>query len=93
LTYRPALPLSPLPGLDFLQGENGILFNRNSMVGPHAFTAFAKGTYEFDKTTRLYFGPYLVSGQTETDSVAQGALFRGDSKPSAPTWSRRDKKT
>ena len=79
LTYRPALPLSPFLGVELLQGENSIIFNRNSSGGPHAFTAYLKGSHDFDKTANIYFGPYLVYGQTETDSVAEGTLFRGDS--------------
>ena len=79
LTFRPEWRLSPLFGVELLQGQNSILFNQNSSGGPHAFTAYMKGTYNFSETSGMYFGPYLVSGRTETDSVAQGTLFKGDS--------------
>jgi len=79
LTYRPHIALSPFIGVEALQGQNNIIFNQNSSGGPHAFTAYAKASYDFDKATNIYFGPYVVLGATETDSVAQGTLFRGES--------------
>ncbi len=79
LTYRPSFPFSPLIGVEALQGENDVMFNRNSSGGPHAFTGFLKGSHKFDEAAKIYFGPYVVHGSTETDSVAGGTLFRGDS--------------
>jgi hypothetical protein len=79
LTFRPELPLSPLFGVELLQGQNPILFNQSSSGGPHAFTAYVKGTHNFNETSSMYFGPYVVSGRTETDSAANGTLFKGNS--------------
>jgi hypothetical protein len=79
LIWRPALPLNPLLGLEVLQGENEILFNKDSNGGPHAFTAYAKASYDFNKNSKLYFGPYIVNGKTQTDSISDNTVFRGNS--------------
>jgi hypothetical protein len=79
LTWRPALPLRPLFGVELLQGENSTIFNQNATGGPHAFTAFAKASQPLGKNGSIYFGPYVISGQTRTGSVAEGTFFRGNS--------------
>ncbi len=79
LTWRPTLPLKPFLGVELLQGENATMFNQNATGGPHAFTAFAKAFRPLGKNSSIYFGPYVINGQTRTDSVAEGTFFRGNS--------------
>lgn len=79
LTYRPSLPFKSLIGVEALQGENEVIFNKNGTGGTPAFTAYAKGFHEFGKNANLHFGLYVISGQTRTDSVADGTLLDGRS--------------
>ncbi|MCX8022554.1 MAG: FeoA domain-containing protein [Syntrophorhabdaceae bacterium] len=79
LTYQPSLPFKPLLGIELLQGENKVIFNQNSQGGPHAFTAFLKIAKEFNKDSSLYFGPYMIKGQTRTETASGNSFFRGNS--------------
>jgi uncharacterized coiled-coil protein SlyX len=78
-TYLPSLPFYTLLGVEVLQGENEVMFNQNATGGPHAFTGFAKTSFDFGDYSTLLFGPYMVGGQTRTDTVSDGAFFRGNS--------------
>jgi len=79
LTYLPKWPLYTLMGIEVLQGENEVLFNKNATGGPHAFSAFVKSSLDFGDSSTLLFGPYAVGGQTRTDTVSDGTFFRGNS--------------
>ena len=79
LTYLPKLPFYTLFGFEVLQGENELLFNSASRGGPHAFTAFAKASFDFGKSSTLLLGPSVVWGKTRTDRIAEGMIFRGNS--------------
>jgi hypothetical protein len=78
LTYLPALPFYTLLGLEVLQGENEVMFNQHATGGPHAFSGFAKASFDFGNSS-LLFGPYIIGGQTRTDTVSDGTFLRGNS--------------
>jgi hypothetical protein len=79
LTYLPPLPFYTLLGVEVLQGENEVTFNSNGTGGPHAFAGFVKTSFDFGSSSSLLVGPYIVSGQTRTETVADGTFFRGNS--------------
>lgn len=79
LTYLPPLPFYTLLGIEVLQGGNEVLFSPNSTGGPHAFAAYAKSSFDFGSDSSALFGPYVITGKTRTDTVADGTFFRGDS--------------
>lgn len=78
-TYLPPLPFYTLLGIELLQGGNEVMFNPDATGGPHAFTAYAKSSFDLDSSSSLLFGPYLVTGQTRTDSVTDETFFKGNS--------------
>jgi len=79
LTYLPSLPFYTLLGIEALQGENQTMFNQNLTSGPHAFTGYAKSSFDISDSSTLLLGPYVVGGQTRTDTVANGTFFMGNS--------------
>ena len=80
VTYLPNLPIYTLLGVEVLQGENEVMFNQNATGGPHAFTGFIKQSFDFGDSSTLYYGPYVVGGQTRTTTVADGTYFAGNSQ-------------
>jgi hypothetical protein len=78
LTYLPPFPVYTLLGAEILQGENDLLFGKNARSGPHAFTFFAKNSFDMEDST-LYYGPYVLFGQTKNNNVAPDAEVRGHS--------------
>jgi hypothetical protein len=79
VTCLPALPIYTLLGVEVLQGQNEVMFNPNATGGPHAFTGYIKSSFDFGDSSSLLFGPYVVGGQTRSDTVADGTFFRGNS--------------
>ena len=79
LTYLPSLPIYTLLGVEVLQGDNQVMFNQNATGGPHAFTGYAKASFDFGENSTLLFGPYVMGGQTRTDTVASNTFFMGNS--------------
>ena len=79
LTYLPTLPFYTLFGVELLQGDNDILFGPDARSGPHAFTAFAKASFDVSDNATILFGPSVISGSTKTDTIAEGSDFRGRS--------------
>ncbi|HEY3277267.1 MAG TPA: hypothetical protein VGJ94_11645 [Syntrophorhabdaceae bacterium] len=80
LTYLPGLPFYTILGMEVLQGENEVIFNKNATGGPHGFTGFVKQSIDVGDYSTLLFGPYAMGGQTRTTTVANGAFFRGNSQ-------------
>lgn len=78
LTYLPTLPVHTLLGIELLQGENEVLFNQTGSGGPRAFAGYVKTSFDFGDSTIL-FGPYILTGQTKTDTIADDTFFRGNS--------------
>lgn len=79
LTYLPPLPFYTLLGAEILQGENDILFGSDAKPGPHAYTLFAKASFDLSDNSTILFGPSIMTGKTKTDSVAADTEFRGTS--------------
>jgi hypothetical protein len=79
LTYLPSFPFYTLFGVEAFQGVNQVMFNENGTGGPHAFTGYAKVSLDFGDYSTALLGPYVIGGQTRTDTVANNAFFSGNS--------------
>ena len=79
ITYLPPLPFYTLLGAEVLQGENDILFGPDAKSGPHAYTFFAKASFDLTDNSTILFGPSVMTGKTKTHSVADDTEFRGTS--------------
>jgi hypothetical protein len=78
-TYLPPFPFYTLLGAEVLQGENEVLFGPDANPGPHAYTLFAKASFDPTENSTILFGPSVITGKTETDSIADDTEFRGTS--------------
>jgi len=67
-----------LIGTEVLQGNNDLLFGRNSNKGPRAFTAFTKLAFETSENSTLLFGPWAMFGSTTSDNVIQANSVSGN---------------
>lgn len=79
LTYLPPLPFYTTLGIEVLQGENEILFGTDAKSGPHAYTAFAKLSFDVADNSTVLLGPSVATGKTKTGTVADDMEFAGDS--------------
>jgi len=79
LTYLPPLSFYTLLGAEVLQGDNDVLFGPDAKSGPHAFTAFAKASFDPSDNSTILFGPSVITGKTRTDSISDNTEFSGDS--------------
>lgn len=77
-TYIPPLPFYTILGVEALQGETEMLFGTNAASGPHAYTAFAKASFDIGDNATILFGPSVVTGKTKTSTVADNSDFNGD---------------
>jgi hypothetical protein len=80
LTYLPNLPIYTLLGIEALQGENEVFFNKDATGGPHGFTGFIKQSLDLSDYSTILYGPYAVGGQTRTSTVADNTYFMGNSQ-------------
>jgi len=78
-TYLLPLPFYTILGMEILQGENELLFGADATDGPHAYTAFAKASFDISNHATILFGPSVITGKTKTDTVAADSDFEGDS--------------
>jgi hypothetical protein len=78
LTYLPSLPVYLQLGIEALQGENDHLFGPNAKDGPHAFTLFAKTSFDFGDSSTVLFGPSFATGKADISTIADNTTFRGD---------------
>ena len=79
LTYLPPLPFYTLLGVEVLQGDNDVLFGPDAKSGPHAYTAYAKASFDLSDNSTVLFGPSVITGKTKTGSIAEDTEFSGDS--------------
>jgi uncharacterized coiled-coil protein SlyX len=79
LTYLPSLPFYTLLGIEALQGQNAMLFGPDARSGPHAFTAFAKASFDIGDNSTILVGQSVISGSTRTNTIADNAEFSGTS--------------
>jgi hypothetical protein len=79
LTYLPPLSFYTLLGIEVLQGDNDVLFGPDAKSAPHAYTAYAKASFDIGDNSTILFGPSVMTGKTKTDSIAEDTEFSGDS--------------
>lgn len=79
-TYLPNLPFYTQLGIEALQGENELLFGPDAKSGAHAFSAFAKVSFDMGDYSTILLGPSVVAGKTKTSSIAANTEFTGDTK-------------
>lgn len=78
LTYLPDLPVYTQMGIEVLQGENELLFGPDAKSGVHAFSAFAKASFDTGDNSTVLLGPSVMAGKTKTSSIADDTEFTGD---------------
>jgi hypothetical protein len=79
LTYLPLLPIYTILGAEILQGDNDTLFGPDAGSGPHAYTGFAKASFDIADNHTILFGASVTGGRTKTDTIESDTEFRGDS--------------
>ena len=79
LTCLPPLPVYLQLGVEVLQGVNDLLFFPDGQSGPHAFTAFAKGSVDIGDSSTLLVGASFITGQAQLYTVADDTVFTGNS--------------
>ena len=77
LTYLPPLPFYTLLGIEALQGQNAMLFGPDARSGPHAFTAFAKASFDIGDNSTILVGQSVITGSTRTNTIADNTEFSG----------------
>ena len=79
INYLPPLPFYTLLGFEVLQGKNEMLFGPDARSGPHAFTVFAKASFDISDNSTLLIGQSVISGSTRTNTIAVNTEFQGTS--------------
>jgi hypothetical protein len=79
VTYLPDLPIYLLMGAESFQGENPLVLGGQAWSGPQAYTGFIKTSVETSDLSTLYFGPWVLAGQTSTNLVVPGEILNGRS--------------
>ncbi len=78
LTWLPPFPIYTLLGAEILMGDNDKLFGSDARSGPHAYTLFAKASFDTGADSTLLFGPYVIFGKAHQPGEG-GHDFRGGS--------------
>lgn len=78
-TYLPKWPFYAVFGAEILQGDNETLFGGNATGGPHAWSGFAKASFDIGEHSTLLFGPSVITGKTKTETVRADSEFAADS--------------
>lgn len=79
-TYLPGLPFYTILGIEILQGDNKYLFGADATPGPHAYTAFAKSSFDASDYSTFLFGLSMATGKTRTNTItSEDNQFRGNS--------------
>lgn len=79
LTWMPSLPVYTLLGVEALQGANPLLFGDDGNWGPHAFSAFARLSFDTGEESTLYLSPWAMFGKTRTSAVLAADETTGNS--------------
>jgi hypothetical protein len=79
LTWMPALPVYTLLGFEALQGDNPLLFGNDGNWGPHAFTTFARVSFDIGDDSTLYLSPWMMFGNTRTTGILPTDTTTGNS--------------
>lgn len=78
VTFLPKLPFYTQIGIEAFQGENEILFGSENSKGLKAFGGFAKMSFDIGNNGTILFGPSLMIGETQTESIEENHIFTGD---------------
>jgi len=79
LTWLPSLPVYTLFGVEVLQGDNPLLFGDNSNWGPHAYTAFARLSFDTTDNSTFYISPWVMFGKTKSSAILPADQTTGNS--------------
>ncbi|MBF0590946.1 MAG: hypothetical protein HQL02_02540 [Nitrospirae bacterium] len=79
VTYLPDLLIPLTIGAEALQGDNDILFGKDAESAPHAYTAFAKVSFDIGDDSTILTGLSLISGKTRSNAIADNTIFVGNS--------------
>lgn len=79
LTWMPASPIYTVLGFEVLQGSNPLLFGDDGNWGPHAFTAFARVSFDTSDDSTLYFSPWAMFGNTKNAAILPADAITGNS--------------
>lgn len=79
LTWMPSLPVYTLLGFEALQGDNQLLFGDHGNWGPHAFSSFARVSFDTSEDSTLYLSPWVMFGKTNSSLIRDGFEMRGNS--------------
>jgi len=79
LTWLPSLPFYSLLGFEVLQGANPQLFGDDANLGPHAFSAFARASFDTSDDSSLYLSPWVMFGSTRTAGILPADDVTGNS--------------
>lgn len=74
-TYHTKRPFQAFFGAEILQGDNETLFGGNATGGPHAWSGFARASFDIGKHSTLLFGPSVITGRTKTETVRPDSEF------------------
>ena len=80
VTYLPDIPFYLQLGAEALQGENDHLFGTDAKGGPHAFTGFAKASFDTGDYSTILFGPSVVFGNSKNNSIQDNTTFTGNTQ-------------
>jgi len=78
LTYQPPTPFYTLLGFEAQQGSNPLLFGEDDNLGPHAFSLFAKASFDTSENSSLLFGPWAMFGSSRTDRLMESDPVSGN---------------
>jgi TonB-dependent receptor-like protein len=79
LTWMPSLPVYTLLGFEALQGNNPLLFGDDGNWGAHAFTSFARVSFDTTENSSLYLSPWVMFGSTRTNLILPPDQTTGNS--------------
>lgn len=77
-TWLPPLPVYTLLGIEVFQGDNPLLFGDDPNRGPHAFSAFAKMSFDTSDNASLLVGPWVMFGSTNSGGILPADDTTGD---------------
>jgi uncharacterized coiled-coil protein SlyX len=78
VNYLPSLPFYLNLGAEIFQGENEILFGKEAKNGPHAYSLYAKTSFDFGIHSTILTGISILKGNTYTQ-IGEDSYFDGKS--------------